>query len=282
MRIVIKNSADACADFTADLIVARINAFQPTKERPFVLGLPTGSTPIKTYQKLIQHFRQGRVSFKHVVTFNMDEYVGLPKDHPQSYHSFMKQHLFAFIDVPAENINLPDGNAPDLIAECARYEEKIASYGGIELFLGGVGSDGHIAFNEPGSSLQSRTRVKSLNDETIAANARFFDNDISKVPTMALTVGVGTIMDSRQVVIVATGASKSMAVARCVEESVTHAFPISMLQLHKSAVLVLDEDATMDLRVKTVKYFKGLSVREDELTKRQKNAQKLKAALAKL
>ena len=282
MRIVIKGESDQCAAFTATLIVDRINAFGPTKDRPFVLGLPTGSTPIKTYQKLIQLFREGRVSFKHVVTFNMDEYVGLPENHPESYHSFMKQHLFAFIDIAPENINLPNGNAPDLVAECQRYEEKIAALGGIELFLGGVGSDGHIAFNEPGSSLSSRTSVKSLNNETIAANARFFDNDISKVPTMALTVGVGTIMDARQVVIVATGAGKALAVAKWVEESVSHAFPISALQLHRNCVLVLDEEATLELKVKTVKYFKGLSLREDELAKRQRHAKELAQRVAKL
>ena len=275
MRIVIAASADKVADAVASYIVKRITDFAPTKDRPFVLGLPTGSTPLKTYQRLIQAFREGRVSFKNVVTFNMDEYVGLPRDHPESYHSFMKNNLFCFIDILQENINILDGNAPDLVAECQRFEDKIISYGGIEVFLGGVGHDGHVAFNEPGSSLSSRTRVKSLNHETILANARFFDNDISKVPTMALTVGVQTIMDARTVLIVATGASKAIAVNGLVEGAVTHASPVSALQHHKSMVLFIDEDATLELKVKTVRYFKGLALRENELQKRQSNTKQL-------
>lgn len=274
MRIVITEDANKVADYVAEYVIQRITDYQPTAERPFVLGLPTGSTPVKTYQRLIQAFREGRVSFKNVVTFNMDEYVGLPRDHPESYHSFMKQNLFAFIDIKPENVNILDGNAPDLIAECRRFEEKIASYGGIELFLGGLGSDGHIAFNEPGSSLSSRTRVKSLNEETIHDNARFFDNDITKVPTMALTVGVKTIMDARTVLIIATGVKKSLAVAKMCEGSITHTAPATVLQMHPSMVLVLDEEATHELKVKTVKYFKGLLQRESELGLRQKNAAK--------
>jgi glucosamine-6-phosphate deaminase len=279
MRIVISADNDGVADYAAEIIVKRIAQFQPTKDRPFVLGLPTGSTPVKTYQRLIKAYREGRVSFKHVITFNMDEYVGLPRDHEESYWTFMKNNLFQFVDIPPENINILDGNAPDLIRECQRFEEKIEALGGIELFLGGVGSDGHIAFNEPGSSLASRTRVKSLNEETIAANARFFGGDMSKVPTMALTVGVNTVMRSRQVVILATGANKAMAVSKCVEEGVSHAWPVSALQLHPSVVLVVDEEATLELRVKTVKYFRGLAKREDELSRRQLNHLKTSSKL---
>lgn len=274
MRIVIKETANGVADYAAEYIIKRVQDFGPSESRPFVLGLPTGSTPIKTYQRLIQAFREGRISFKHVVTFNMDEYVGLPEDHPESYHSFMKQNLFSFVDIPASQTNILNGNAPDLVEECRRFEEKIQSYGGIELFLGGIGSDGHIAFNEPGSSLSSRTRVKSLNQETIQANARFFDGDVSKVPTMALTVGVGTILDAREVVILANGANKALAVSKCVEEAVSHTFPASALQLHRAAVLVVDRDSTLELRVKTVRYFEGLAQREDDLRKRQENAKK--------
>jgi glucosamine-6-phosphate deaminase len=272
MRIVIRDAADQVAQYAAELIINRVRDFQPTKERPFVLGLPTGGTPVRCYQRLILAFREGKISFQNVVTFNMDEYVGLPRDHPESYWSFMKQNLFSFVDIPPENINILDGNAPDLVAECQRFEDKIQSYGGIELFLGGVGSDGHIAFNEPGSSLSSLTRVKSLNKETISDNARFFDNDLSKVPTMALTVGVQTVMASRQVVIIAIGGNKALAVAHCVEEGVSHGWPISALQMHRSTVLIVDEDATRELRVKTVRYFKGLQSSEDELKKRQANA----------
>lgn len=174
----------------ANYIKERINQFNPTADRPFVLGLPTGSSPIGTYQKLVELYRQGQLSFEHVVTFNMDEYVGLPRDHPESYHSFMWNNLFKHVNIKPENVHILDGNAPDLDEECKRFEAEIVRVGGIELFLGGIGPDGHIAFNEPGSSLTSRTRVKTLAYETIIANARFFDGDISKVPKLALTVGV--------------------------------------------------------------------------------------------
>ncbi|HDO7238271.1 TPA: glucosamine-6-phosphate deaminase, partial [Klebsiella pneumoniae] len=174
-------------------IVNRINAFKPTAERPFVLGLPTGGTPLQTYKRLIELHKAGEISFKNVVTFNMDEYIGLPEEHPESYHSFMYNNFFNHVDIPRENINLLNGNAPDVDTECRRYEEKIKSYGRINLFMGGVGNDGHIAFNEPASSLASRTRIKTLTEETRIANSRFFDGDMTKVPKYALTVGVGTL-----------------------------------------------------------------------------------------
>lgn len=144
-------------------------------------------------------YREGSVSFKYVKTFNMDEYVGLPRDHPESYHSFMLNNFFKHIDIDPKNAHILDGNAADLQLECDQYEQLIKDAGGIELFIGGIGPDGHIAFNEPGSSLTSRTRVKTLADDTIIANARFFDNDLSKVPHHALTVGVGTVMDAKEV-----------------------------------------------------------------------------------
>merc|ERR1711920_453862 len=159
---------------------------------------------------------------EHVVTFNMDEYCGLPKDHPESYHSFMWTNLFGHVDIKKENVNILDGNAADLLAECDKYEAKIKAAGGIELFLGGIGPDGHIASNEPGSSLASRTRIKTLNYDTIVANARFFDGDIKKVPKRALTVGVGTVMDSREVLIMATGINKAMALHECIENGINH------------------------------------------------------------
>jgi glucosamine-6-phosphate deaminase len=182
----------------------------------------------------------------------MDEYVGLPREHPESYHSFMHTNFFNHVDLQPENIHLLDGNAPDLVKECASYEDKIKAYGGIELFLGGVGSDGHIAFNEPGSSLVSRTRIKSLAYETRLANARFFDGDMDAVPSMALTVGVQTVMDAREVVIIATGASKALAIQQAVEGGVSHLCTLSCLQLHKKSMVVVDEDAILELKVKTV------------------------------
>jgi glucosamine-6-phosphate deaminase len=223
-----------------------------------VLGLPTGSSPIGTYQHLVKLFKNGELSFKHVITFNMDEYVGLPRDHPESYHSFMWNHLFKHIDIKPENVHILDGNAPDLDEECRRYEEEISAVGGIELFLGGIGPDGHIAFNEPGSALTSRTRVKTLAYETIIANARFFEGDITKVPKLALTVGVGTVMDAREVAIIITGAHKAIALAKCIEEGVNHMWTVSAIQMHPKGLIVCDEDSTLELHVKTVKYFKSI------------------------
>ena len=158
MRLIIEPNYQQISAWAASYVAKKINEFQPTAEKPFVLGLPTGSTPLGTYKELIGLYNQGIVSFENVVTFNMDEYVGLPQGHPESYHSFMWNNFFSHVNIKKENVNILNGNADDLEAECARYEEKIASYGGIQLFLGGIGPDGHIAFNEPGSSLTSRTR----------------------------------------------------------------------------------------------------------------------------
>lgn len=255
MRLIPLARAQDVGQWSAQYIADKINAFKPTAERPFVLGLPTGGTPLATYKALIVLHQTGVVSFRHVVTFNMDEYIGLPESHPQSYHSFMHENFFNHIDIPVENINLLNGNAPDTDAECARYEDKIKAYGGVQLFMGGVGNDGHIAFNEPGSSLASRTRVKTLTPETRIANSRFFDNDINKVPKYALTVGVGTLMDAKELLILATGHNKAMAVQQAVEGSVNHMWTITCVQIHPKAIVVCDEPATLELKVKTLKYF---------------------------
>ena len=219
---------------------------------------PTGSSPLGTYRQLVSFYRDGSLSFKHVITFNMDEYVDLPRDHAESYHSFMWQHLFKHIDILPSNVHILDGNAKDLKAECDSYEAAIRAVGGVELFLGGIGTDGHIAFNEPGSSLQSRTRVKTLAYETIVANARFFEQRMEAVPKMALTVGVATIMDAREVLLIITGHAKAAALEKCVEQGVNHMFTLSAIQMHPCACIVCDDDATAELRVRTVRYFKGL------------------------
>lgn len=258
MRLIIHDSPDAVADWAARYVKHRIETFAPTAERPFVLGLPTGGTPLKMYKKLIELYQSGAMSFSHVVTFNMDEYVGLPEEHPESYHSFMYRNLFDHIDIPRDHIHILDGNATDVDKECHEYEEKIKAFGGIELFIGGVGEDGHIAFNEPGSSLESRTRIKTLTYSTQLANARFFDNDVTKVPKHALTVGVGTIMDAREVMILAQGYNKAIALHQAIEGSVNHMWTISALQLHPCSIIVCDDDATLELKVKTVKYFTEL------------------------
>ena len=182
MRLIIKENYDSCAKWAADYIAQSINDFAPTKDKPYVLGLPTGSTPLGIYKRLIELNKKKVVSFENVITFNMDEYAGLDANHDQSYHYFMHKNFFDFIDIKKENINILDGTAPDLQKECDKYEEKIKAVGGIRLFLGGTGVDGHIAFNEPGSSLSSRTRVKTLTEDTRIVNSRFFGGDVSKVP----------------------------------------------------------------------------------------------------
>lgn len=258
MRLIpLKNAIDVGL-WSARYIVDAINKFAPTAERPFVLGLPTGGTPLATYKRLIELYQAGKVSFEHVVTFNMDEYVGLAPSHPESYYSFMHHNFFNYINIQPQNINLLDGLAEDLEAECLRYEEKIKSYGKVNLFMGGIGLDGHIAFNEPGSSLASRTRVKTLTADTRTANSRFFNNDINQVPKLALTIGVGTLLDAGEILILVTGKNKALAVEAAVEGSVNHLWTVSALQLHRKAIIACDSDSTMELKVKTLKYFTEL------------------------
>ncbi|MBP1677001.1 MAG: glucosamine-6-phosphate deaminase [Bacteroidetes bacterium] len=262
MRLIIQPDFSGASNWAANYIASRINNATPTASHPFVLGLPTGSTPLGTYKKLIELYKQGRVSFRYVVTFNMDEYVGIPEDHPQSYHTFMWENFFSHIDILPENVNILNGNAPDLQQECSAYEEKIKACGGIDLFLGGVGADGHIAFNEPGSSLRSTTRVKTLTEDTIIANSRFFGNRTDEVPRQALTVGVETVMNSREVLVLATGYNKARALQQAVEGSVNHLWTITALQLHPKGIIVCDEEATAELKVGTYRYFKDIEKSE--------------------
>ncbi|MCE4563868.1 glucosamine-6-phosphate deaminase [Maribellus sp. CM-23] len=256
MKLIIHNNYDEISQWTANHIATRINEFQPTPEKPFVLGLPTGSSPLGTYKALIDLNKSGRVSFENVVTFNMDEYVGIAEDHPESYHSFMFNNFFNHIDIKKENIHILNGNASDLDKECAEYEEKIQNYGGIELFMGGMGADGHLAFNVPGSSLQSRTRLVNLNYDTIVANSRFFNNDLTLVPKQSLTVGVQTVLDAKEVLIIVNGYKKARALQNVVENGINHMWTLSALQAHPNGIIVCDEEATMELKVGTVKYFK--------------------------
>ena len=249
---------EAVSKWAANYVIKKINDFGPSESKPFVLGLPTGSSPLGMYRELIELNKAGKVTFKNVVTFNMDEYVNIPEDHPESYHSFMWNNFFSHIDIPKENFNILNGNAPDLEAECASYEEKIKNVGGVTLFVGGIGPDGHIAFNEPGSSLSSRTRVKTLKYDTIVANSRFFGGDINKVPQTALTVGVGTVMDAKEVLIIVNGHSKARALRHAIEGSVNHLWTISALQMHPKGIIVCDEEATVELKYGTVKYFKDI------------------------
>ena len=214
MRVIIEKNYDAMSRWAANHIVERIKAFKPTAKKPFILGLPTGSTPIGTYKELVKLYKKGEISFKNVVTFNMDEYVRIPEDHPESYHSFMWNNFFKHIDIKN--------------------------------------------FNEPGSSLTSRTRVKTLTSDTIIANSRFFDNDINKVPKTALTVGVGTVMDSREVMILANGHGKARALAHAIEGAVSQMWTVSVLQMHQKGIIVCDDAACDELKYGTVKYFKDI------------------------
>lgn len=257
MRLIIQDDYNKLSQWTANYVVSKINGAKD-KNKPFVLGLPTGSTPLGMYKCLIKHCKEGNVSFKNVITFNMDEYVGLPDDHPESYHSFMWNNFFSHIDIPKENVNILNGNAKDLEAECAAYEEKIKAVGGIDLFLGGIGPDGHIAFNEPGSSFASRTRIKTLTQDTIIANSRFFDDDINKVPKTAVTVGVGTVLDAKEVLIMVNGHNKARTLAQAVEGPISQAWTITALQMHARCIIVCDEMATDELKVGTYKYFKDI------------------------
>jgi len=258
VRILIYENYQSLSKWVAYYIGYKIKEANPTREKPFVLGLPTGTSPVGTYRELVDMYKDGLISFRHVVTFNMDEYVGLTEDHPHSYHYFMWSNLFSHVDIPKENVNILDGCAEDVHEECRRYEEKIKEVGGIDLFLGGIGPDGHIAFNEPGSSLSSRTRIKTLTYDTRLANARFFNDDVNKVPKTALTVGVGTVMDAKEVLIIVSGYNKARALRMAVEEGVNHMWTVSMLQLHPHGVIACDEDSTMELKVGTVKYFKDI------------------------
>jgi len=255
MRVIIKPDYETVSKWAANYTVYRINKFKPTPQRPFVLGLPTGSTPLGLYRELIKLYQQRKVSFENVVTFNMDEYIGLSPSDKQSYRYFMDDAFFSYVNLKPQNIHMLNGMTKDYEKECNNYEKAIRQAGGIHLFIGGVGVDGHIAFNEPFSSLTSRTRVKTLTQNTIKANSRFFDYDIGKVPTTALTVGVGTIMDASEVMILVTGENKAEALKQGIEGSVNHVWTISALQMHQHGIIVCDQPATKNLSETTINYF---------------------------
>ena len=253
MRVVIQEDYEKMCRWAANYIAEKIKNHK--EDRPFVLGLPTGSSPLGVYAELIKKNKAGEISFKNVITFNMDEYVGLPKEHDQSYWYFMWSNFFDHIDIPKENVNILNGMTDDPEGECARYEEKIAACGGIDLFMGGIGVDGHLAFNEPFTSLSSRTGVRMLTSDTRIVNSRFFDNDPEKVPAKALSVGIGTVTDSREVLILINGHNKARALAASVEGAVSQKWTCSALQLHPAAIIACDEAACGELTVDTYKYF---------------------------
>ena len=261
MRVIIKDTLDDCSSWVAGYIVYRIKKAKPTAKRPFVLGLPTGSTPLGVYKELIRLYQNKKVSFENVVTFNLDEYVGLGSKDKNSYRYFMVENFFKHVNIPAQNIHFLNGMTKDYAKECKNYETAISVYGGIDLLLGGVGSDGHIAFNEPFSSLASRTRIKTLAASTIKDNSRFFNNDISKVPTQVLTMGIGTIMEAKEVIIMAGGENKAEAIYQGIEGSINHRWPITALQQHKSGIVVCDKASCSKLSNDTISYFKNIEER---------------------
>ena len=255
MRVIIEPNYDRMSKWAADYVAKRIIEAQPTAEKPFKLGCPTGSSPLGLYKELVRKYEAGELSFENVITFNMDEYVHIDENHPESYHSFMWTNFFSHINIKKENVHILNGNAPDLFKECEEYEKAIEAAGGIDLFMGGVGPDGHLACNEPGSSLTSRTRIKTLTTDTIIANSRFFDGDLSKVPSQALTVGIGTVMDAKEVLLVCNGHHKARALKHIIDGDISHKWTASMLQMHPKAIVVCDEAACDELTVGTYKYY---------------------------
>ena len=262
MKVIIRNNSAEGSLWAAHHIAEKIKAKAAVTDKPFVLGLCTGSTPIDTYAELARMVQAGELSFKNVISFNMDEYVGLPESHPESYHSFMHTNLFSKIDEPKENIHILNGNAEDLEAECAAYEAAIQAAGGFDLFLGGIGEDGHIAFNEPFSPLTSRTRVVTLTEDTRIVNSRFFGGDMNLVPKQALSVGVATVTDSKEVVILAFGPKKARAIHDAVEGPYSHMCTGSALQNHQNGIIVADEASVGELKVNSYKYFKAVEAVE--------------------
>ena len=255
MRVIIEPDYERLSKWAANYVANRIKEANPTPEKPFKLGCPTGSSPLGLYKELIKMCQAGEISFQNVITFNMDEYVNLPEEHPESYHSFMWNNFFSHIDIKKKNVHILNGNAKDLQKECEDYEKAIEAAGGIDLFMGGVGPDGHLAFNEPGSSLSSVTRIKTLTTDTIHANSRFFEGNLDLVPKQALTVGIGTVMAAKEVLLVVNGHAKARALKHCIDGYISHKWTSSMLQMHPHAIVVCDEAACDELTVGTYKYY---------------------------
>lgn len=241
MEVIIQPSAEEASVYAARLIASLV------REKPHaVLGLATGSTPLKLYQELIRLHREEGLDFSKVMTFNLDEYVGLSPEHPGSYHYFMQENVFRHLNMPPHHMHLPDGLAKDVPTSCRNYEEQIAMAGGLDIQVLGIGTDGHIGFNEPSSSLASRTRIKTLTERTRSDNAPFFDRP-EDVPHHVVTMGIGTIMEARQILLLAFGEKKADAVAATVEGPIMARVPASILQMHRQATILLDEPAAAKL-----------------------------------
>ncbi len=257
MRVVIEKNSELMSQCAADIVEHVIR-----RKPDCVLGLATGSTPIGLYQELIRRNRDESLDFSQVTTFNLDEYFGLSPDHEQSYHYFMKQNLFDHLNPPPKATHVPNGLARDPEAHCEHFEQMIRDAGGIDLQILGIGGDGHIAFNEPSSSLGSRTRLKTLTEETIQDNARFFAS-LDEVPRFAITMGVGTIFEASHCVLMANGIKKAKVVAQAIEGPVTSQITASALQLHRQTTVILDEDAASELE--RADYYKYVERMRTEL-----------------
>jgi len=248
VEIIITDTYDEMSRLAADMIERQL-----LRKPSSVLGLATGSTPVGLYRELVRRHREKGLDFSKVITFNLDEYLDLPPSHPQSYRYFMDQHLFRHINIDPKNVHVPYGHASEVEEFCEWYEQEIRRAGGIDIQILGIGADGHIAFNEPGSSLGSRTRLKTLTRQTIEDNARFFD-DPNQVPRFAITMGVGTIMEAREIILLANGAKKAAIVAEALEGPITAQVSASVLQMHRHVTVIVDAEAGS--RLKRADYYK--------------------------
>ncbi|MBQ8672223.1 MAG: glucosamine-6-phosphate deaminase [Alphaproteobacteria bacterium] len=255
MRVIIKSSYDELSQWAANYVIYRINKYRPTPKNPFVFGLPSGSTPLGMFKYLAQAYKEGKVSFANVVFFGMGEYIGVGAGNPHGFQYYLWDQFLKYVNIKKEHVYFLDGLTTNFAKECENYEKTIKKYGGVDLFIGGVGVDGHIAFNEPYSSLGSHTRAKMLTPSTLRANSRFFDNDVSKVPPTVLTIGIATLMEAKEVIILANGKNKAAAIKNAIEGAITHVWPVSVLQQHPHAIIACDVVATAGLAPETVAYF---------------------------
>lgn len=258
MRVVIKQDYDELSKWAAQYVAHRIKMHKPSPKRPFVLGLPSGSTPLGLFKYLAQYYKDRTLSFENVIFFGMTEYVGIGAGDPHGFQYFLWDNFLKYVNVKTEHVYFLNGLTTDFAKECSSYEKNIKKYGYVNLFIGGIGVEGHIAFNEPYSSLTSRTRAKMLAPSTIKANSRFFDNDESKVPPIALTIGIGTMMEAEEIMILASGEGKKQAIQQAIEGNLTHACPASCLQMHPHSVIACDDAAASQLSPRAINYFKEL------------------------
>lgn len=242
MRVIVKKNYDEVSEIAAQEMVNLIK-----NKSNAVLGLPTGSTPIGMYNNVVKAYKNGEISFENITTFNLDEYIGLNKDNEQSYYYFMNDNLFSRIDINKDNINIPDGMAEDIEKECKRYEEKLNTFGYMDIMYLGIGVNGHIGFNEPGEYFEPFTHKVSLEESTIEANSRFFER-IEDVPTSAITMGIKTIFLAKKIILIATGGNKSEAIAKTVNGKIDPHIPASILQLHNDVTIIVDEAAGSKLK----------------------------------